>query len=140
MGEIVRRPNPDRGQGHYKATHTITDVDDNGVEYVVREWEYEHDETDKQIHAIEELITSVRDESGASTDNDGTDDDGHPLRGALFSWNVDSDGDVVISTSFTKPSEGSVVSHRGVTLENTAWASHVWVIGKDGTVVGPREV
>lgn len=121
---VIRRDNPGLGQGHQKAISART------------AWEYEHDETDEQIDAIEKLIIDTRNESGAATDNDGRDDvTGHVLKGATFSWNVEVEtGDVVISTQWTEPGEGVVnLGSKGI-LEASVWVNQVWRISRDGTV------
>lgn len=130
---IIRRPGPSRANGG------VGQSDEQAISAATG-WEYEHGETDEQINAIEGLIQEARTESGASHDNLGTcPDTGHCLLGSTFSWTVDADGDVILSAAFTKDEPGSVVNIRGTLLADAAWASHTWVIGTDGTVVGPRE-
>lgn len=118
---IIRRPNPGKGQGESQAISSRTG------------WEYEHDESDAQINAIEEIILSTRQESGAAHDNDGIDDEtGHVLKGATFSWNVDADGDVILATSWTEPGEGVVnLGKRGL-LEGAVWRTQRWAIDREG--------
>jgi hypothetical protein len=123
--KIFRSPNPGVGQGETQAVSEKTG------------WRYEHDETDEQIDAIEQLITMVRVDSGAATDNDGRDDDGFPLRGATFSWALDEDGNVVISTMYVEDGPAdSVVSPGGglPPVEGKQWATETWRISPDGNV------
>lgn len=123
--KVFRSPNPGLGKGKNQAISEKTG------------WRYEHDETDEQIDAIELLISQVRADSGADTDNDGRDDAGFPLRGATFSWTTDDDGNVHISTmSVEDGPEDSVVSPGGGFPSATGkqWKSETWVIAPDGTV------
>jgi hypothetical protein len=123
--QIFRSPNPGLGQGENQAISQVTG------------WRYEHDETDEQINAIELLISQVRADSGADTDNDGKDDDGFPLRGATFSWSKDEDGNVVIATTYVEDGpEDSVVSPGGGAdpVEGKQWVNEIWKIAPDGTV------
>jgi hypothetical protein len=124
--EIFRSPNPGLGSGEMQAVSQATG------------WRYEHDETDEQIAAIELLISQVRAESGAATDNDGREDDtGFPLRGATFSWGRDDEGNVVISTMSVEDGPAdSVVSPGGgfAPVEGKQWKSETWKIAPDGTV------
>jgi hypothetical protein len=124
--KIFRSPNPGLGQGKMQAVSEKTG------------WRYEHDETDAQIDAIETLIESVRNDSGAATDNDGREDDtGLPLRGATFTWNTDEEGNVVISTIYAEDGPAdSVVSPGGgfEPVSGKQWTNEVWKIAPDGTV------
>jgi len=131
---VIRRPTPihstspdgaprSRGQGLYTAISARTG------------WEYEHDETDEQIDAIEEMIAKIRDEEGVSVANNGKDASGLPLRGATFSWNVDEDGNVVIGTTYVEDGDG-VVSVGSRQIEGKVWVAETWVISPDGKVKG----
>lgn len=102
---VIRRPNPQQGQGSTRAISARTS------------WEYEHDETDAQIDAIEEMILTIRSEEGVG--------DGASLlkRGATFSWTSDTDdgeGNITIGTMYKNP-DGD-------------WVSETWTIAPDGTV------
>lgn len=120
--EIFRRPNPGVGQSDVQAISGRTG------------WEYEHGETDAQIHAIEEIILSTREESGAAVDNDGRDDvTGAPLKGATFTFNVDKDGDVIIGTSWVVEGDGVVnLGSRFGLLEGYVWKTQLWIIDPEG--------
>jgi hypothetical protein len=93
---ILRKPNPGMGQGSMRAISFRTG------------WEYEHDETDEQIDAIEGLIAQVRAEPGKEK--------------ATFSWSSstdDGEGDVRIGCTY---------------LEDGLWVSEEWVIDPAGRV------
>lgn len=122
---IFRFPNPGTGQGEMQAISEATG------------WRYEHDETDEQIDAIELLISQVRVESGAATDNDGRDDLGLPLRGATFSWSRDADGNMVISTMYVEDGPADSVVSPGAgfdPVEGKRWVTETWKIAPDGSV------
>lgn len=117
---VIRSENPGVGNGRHKATSQRTG------------WEYEHDETDEQIDAIEDLIETIRAEEGVTPDSPQT------TRGVTFTWNSKGPGkaDVVIGTAGVVPGDG-VVNARGQILEGAVWQSETWTIKPDGTVEGP---
>lgn len=94
-------------------------------------WEYEHDETDAQINAIEDLILDVREQEGVGLGASPAD------RGAVFTWSSstnDGEGVISIATTYAVPGDGSVsLGGRGV-LEGHVWATEAWEIDPDGTV------
>ena len=114
----VRTLNAGQGQGKTRAkSHRLG-------------WHYEHDETDAQIEAIEDLITSIREQEGVQSG------DPQSKRGATFSWNSstpEGEGDILIATTYAVPGEGVVVT-RGGRLENHVWKTERWLISPDGTV------
>jgi len=128
---VIRRPSPPvpgggrerfggtKGQGSTTAISARTG------------WEYEHDETDEQIDAIEELILKVRKENGV------TQGCSPALKGAVVSWNSstdDGDGDIIVGMTWAVPGDGEVnLGSRGI-LEGHVWATQKYTIAPDGTV------
>lgn len=125
---VIRKANPGQGQGQMRAISQRTG------------WEYEHDETDEQIDAIEGLIAQIREQSGAATDNDGRDEQGLPLRGATFSFTSTTDkgvGDIIIGTAYCEDGPADSVVNPGAgfpVVTGKQWVSEAWRITPDGKV------
>jgi hypothetical protein len=108
---VIRRPNPGKGQGLTQAISARTG------------WEYEHDETDEQIDAIEGLIAQHRAQPGHEEDT--------------FSWTSstgDGEGVIRIGTTYHEPGDGVVNLGNGQLLEGRVWVTETWEIDPDGTV------
>jgi hypothetical protein len=98
-------------------------------------WEYEHDETDAQIDAIENLILGIRETEGIKLRDPAS------KRGATFTWGSSTDegvGDITIGTSYVVAGEGTV-NMRGTTLENSVWKTERWLISPEGEVTELEE-
>lgn len=118
-----RTPSKNRGQGATRAKSIRTG------------WHYEHDETDAQIAAIEDLIFSIREKEGVELG------DPQSKRGATFTWGSSTDegeGDILIGTTHAVPGDG-VVLVRGDRLEGFVWKTESWIITPDGTVTPVKE-
>lgn len=103
---VIRNSNPGQGQGLMRAISART------------AWEYEHDETDEQIDAIEELILTVREDEAVQAGDRDT------KRGSTFSWSSDTNsgvGNIKIGTMHKDAGTG-------------LWDSEAWDIAPDGTV------
>jgi hypothetical protein len=98
---VIRRPGAEKGQGETQAISQ-------------RGWEYEHDETDEQIAAIENMIDTIRLEEGVVMG------DSYNKRGVVFSWSRQEDGSILIGTTY-----------KG---DDDLWISETWEIAPDGTV------
>jgi len=101
---VIRQPNPQQGQGATRAISARTS------------WEYEHDETDAQIDAIENSILSIREEELVVDGSPGN------KRGATFSW-----------TSETAVGEGNITMGTMYQDANGDWVCETWTIAPDGT-------
>jgi hypothetical protein len=121
--QIFRRPSDARGSSPVQA------VAESGNEY-------EHGETDEQIIAIEGIMAQVREESGASAENRGRDEQGLSLRGATFDWRPETpdgeDGDIILTTSYVEDADDPTSVADGV--EGKQWVSETWVIDPNGKV------
>lgn len=114
---VIRRPNPGIGQGVTSAISARTG------------WQYEHDETNEQIDAIEQIIAEVREAEGISQGSSQAE------RGATFTWTSDTDsgeGNIRLATAYVVPGDGEV-NIRGVRLTGKVWTHDVWLISPDGS-------
>lgn len=103
---VIRKENPGQGQGTMRAVSARTG------------WEYEHDETDDQIDAIEGIIAQVREEGSIDENSPGD------SRGALFSWTSDTnkgEGNITLATMYKE--NGSDL-----------WTCESWIIAPGGSI------
>lgn len=131
---VIRKDNPGQGQGRTRAISQRTG------------WEYEHDETDAQIDAYEDLVKQVRIDGGVTEENRGLSGEGLPLKGHTFSHSSSTEygeGDIIVATAYVEdsPDLTSAVNAGfpyGVVF-GKRWVSECWRIDKQGNVT-PEEV
>lgn len=118
---VIRRESPDLGQGVTQAISARTG------------WEYEHDETNAQIDAIEDLILTIREEEAGRA----------PValgalkRGDTFTWTSstdEGDGVITIGTAYIEAGEGVANLGRLGLLEGHVWVQETWQIDPAGKV------
>lgn len=126
---VIRKDNPQQGQGRSRAISQRTG------------WEYEHDETDAQIDAYEDLVVEVRKDGGVTEENRGLGNDGLPMKGHTFSHSSTTEygeGDIIVATAWVEDSPNNTDAVNagfpvGV-VYGKRWVSECWRIDTKGKV------
>lgn len=126
---VIRKDNPGQGQGQTRAISQRTS------------WEYEHDETDAQIDAYEDLVIEVRKDGGVTEENGGLDSLGLPRKGHTFSHSSTTkvgEGDIIVATAYVEDSPKDTdcvnVGHPIGLVFSKRWVSECWKIDVAGKV------